>query len=75
MGYSPWGHKELDMNEQPNNKEVVTMYCGTVGNAVPNLLSAIHRPGGDMQTRTNPGSSHQILSSPLFLFNLLSSVR
>ena len=22
MGYSPWGHKELDMTQQLNNKEV-----------------------------------------------------
>ena len=27
VGYSPWGHKELDMNEQLNNKEAVTTCC------------------------------------------------
>ena len=75
VGYSSWGHKELDMNEQLNNKEAVTTCCCPVGNAVPSLLSAIHRPGGDTQARANPGSSHQILSPPRFLFNLSSLLR
>ena len=33
MGYSPWGRKELDMNERPSNKKVTQLrlsVCRTV---------------------------------------------